>query len=119
MSVRAIDKVTGDWTWGQGRQCYLTGPAEINQDCATALKVFLGEWFADTTFGVDWWHLIGGRDPNAIVLQCRKVLAARPGVTRINSVSAALVNRRLTVAYNVSTTYSLSAVNSVTINSAN
>lgn len=118
MSVRAIDPVTKDWTWGQGRQNYLTGEAEINQDIATALRVFLGECFFDTTFGVDWWNLLGGKGTAAaIVLQCRKVIAARSGVTKINRVDASVDSRTrsLRVSYNVSTVYSLQTVNSVSI----
>lgn len=119
MSIRAIDVVTGDWTFGQGRQNYLTGAAEINQDIATALKVFLGECFFDTSFGVDWFNLIGGRAQaaQAIILQCRTVISKRSGVTKINSVTASLDahTRRLSISYNVSTVYSLQTVNTVTV----
>ena len=115
MSVRAIDKATGDWTFGQGRQNYLTGNAEIAQNIRTALLIFLGEWFADTSIGVDWWRLTGGRDANAIVVACRKVIAGVDGVTKINSVDVTLVGRKLSVAYNVATVFSLQTVNTVTI----
>ena len=123
MSIRAItgiaDAHPGDWTFGQGVQNYLTGAAEINQDIATALKVFLGECFFDTSFGVDWWNLIGGKNATNIVLQCRKVIAARPGVTKITSVTAALDarTRKLSISYNVSTVFSLQTINTVTISS--
>lgn len=117
MSLRAIDAVTGDWTFGQGRQNYLSGAAEINQDIATALKVFLGECFFDTSFGVDWFNLLGGKSASAIVLQCRTVISRRRGVTKINSVTASLDtrSRRLSITYNVSTVYSLQTVNTVTV----
>ncbi len=121
MSVRAIEKSTGDWTLGQGRQNYLSGLAEIEQDIATALKVFLGECFFDTTAGVDWWNLLGSRDgAEAIVLQCRRVIASRPGVTRINSVTPTSDGRtrRLTIAYDVSTVYSLRTANAVIVPSS-
>lgn len=119
MSSRAIDALTGDWTFGQGRQNYLTGAAEINQDIATALKVFLGECFFDTSFGVDWWNLIGGYDPKGIIMQCRRVISGRPGVTRITRVDAELDarTRAMTIAYSVSTVFSLQTVNTVTISS--
>lgn len=120
MSLRAIDGVTGDWTFGQGRQNYLTGAAEINQDIATALKVFLGECFFDTSFGVDWFNLLGGRSAQAIVLQCRTVIAKRRGVTKINKVDAFLDarTRRLSITYNVSTVYSLQTINTVAVAAA-
>lgn len=118
MSVRAIDKATGDWTFGQGLQNYISGEAEIAQDIATALRVFLGEWFADTAFGVDWWNLLGRKNgAEAIVLACRRVIASRPGVTRINRVVPSLDvrTRRVTISYDVSTVYSLRTVNSVAV----
>lgn len=115
MSIRAIDPISGDWTFGQGVQNYLTGEAEINQDIATALKVFLGECFFDTSFGVDWWNLLGGKNPNGIVLQCRRVIAARSGVTKITKVDAFLQDRNLMVSYNVSTVFSLQTTNTVAI----
>lgn len=117
MSTRALDPVTGDWQFGQGRQNYLTGAAEINQDIATALKVFLGECFFDTSFGVDWFNLNGGKNAQAIVLQCRTVISRRPGVTKINKVFAFLdaTSRRLSITYNVSTVYSLQTINTVAV----
>lgn len=117
MSIRALDPITGDWSFGQGRQNYLTGESEINEDIATALKVFLGECFFDTSAGVDWWNLIGGRDPKGIILQCRKVIASRAGVTKITAVNAELDarTRDLRISYNVSTVFSLQTVNTVTI----
>ena len=117
MSTRAIDSLTGDWTFGQGRQNYLTGAAEINQDIATALKVFLGECFFDTAFGVDWWNLIGGFDAPGIIMQCRRVISGRPGVTKITRVDATMDvrSRRLMIAYAVSTVFSLQTANTVSI----
>lgn len=117
MSLRAIDPVAGDWTFGQGRQNYLTGAAEINQDIATALKVFLAECFFDTSFGVDWFNLIGGKNAAAIILQCRTLISQRRGVTKINKVDAFLDarTRGLSVTYNVSTVYSLQTINTVAV----
>lgn len=128
MSVRAItgiaDANPGDWTFGQGRGNYLTGEAEINQDIATALKVFLGECFFDTGFGVDWWNLIGAKAAKAadsIILQCRKVIAERPGVTKITAVTATIDRntRALRISYNVSTVFSLQTINTVSISASN
>jgi hypothetical protein len=114
--IRALDS-NNDFTWGAGVQNYLTGEAEINEDIATALKVFLGECFFATNFGVDWWNLIGSANLAGIILQCRTVIAARSGVTKITKVDAYLdrTKRALFVSYSVSTIYSLQTSNSVTI----
>lgn len=84
---------------------------------ATALKVFRGECFFATDFGVDWWRLLGGRSAEAVVLQCRGVIATRPGITRINRVTAGLNpnTRRLRVNYDVTSKFSLRTANSVQI----
>lgn len=114
--IRAID-ASGDFSFGQGRQNYLSGEAEINQDIATALKVFLGECFFNTSAGVDWWNLLGKSDLAGILLQCRAVIASRAGVTKITSVNAYLnaLTRALIVDYKVSTIFSLQTANSVAI----
>ena len=114
MTIRAID-AAGDWLFGQGKQCYRVGAAAVYQDIDTALRVFLGECFFDTAAGVDWLRLIGSSDANGIVVGCRQVIASRDGVTKINSVSPTrdVATRRLSVAYDVSTKYSLRAARAV------
>lgn len=116
MSFRALDS-SSDWQFGAGLQSYFTDERAINADISTALKVFLGECFFALDAGVDWWNLIGGKDEQGIILQCRTVIAQRAGVARINSVTASLdrSTRKLTVTYNVDTIYSQSISNSVTV----
>lgn len=112
MIFRALDS-KGDWQFGAGLQSYFVDGDAINADIATALRVFLGEcWFA-LNAGVDWWNLIGSKDEQGIILQCRTVIAGRYGVVRINSVTASLINRKLHLTYNVDTIFSQNVVNTV------
>lgn len=109
MKIRAIDS-TGDWVFGQGKASYFTGVAEIIEDIDTALHLFMGEAFWSMKSGVDWWNLIGGKNPSAqqnIILQCRQVIASRWGVTKINSVEVLFTDyrRSLKVTYNIDTLY--------------
>jgi hypothetical protein len=115
MSFRALTS-SGDWTFGNGVQNYLIDEDAINADIATALRLFLGECFFALDSGVDWWNLIGSHDEQNIILQCRKVIASRAGVARINTVYANLTRstRQLSVTYNIDTIYSRSIVNTVT-----
>lgn len=115
MSFRALDS-NGDWVFGNGRQSYFVAEDAINADIATALKVFVGECFFALNAGVDWWNLLGGKDEQGIILGCRKVIASRAGVARINSVTATLDrgSRKLSVTYNIDTIYSRNVVNTVT-----
>ena len=114
MSIRAIDAL-GDWKCGKGVQDYLVGNAEIGEDIDTALKIFLGEVFFATDFGGDWWNLIGSRDQQGIILQCRTMIASRNGVARINSVTAEFDGRQLFISYDVDTIYSRNITNTVTV----
>lgn len=116
MIFRALD-VSGDWTFGQGRQNYLTDEPAIELNVATRLKSFLGDAFWQTDFGIDWWNLIGSKNPNAqagIILACRATIADSYGVVRINSVEAFTTrDRKLRASYNIDTIFSRSVGGSV------
>jgi len=116
MSFRALDS-NGDWTFGNGQQNYLTGLNAIAADINTALKTFLGECFFAVNFGVDWWNLLGSKDQQGIILQCRQIIASRDSVTRINSVYAALdrTTRCLVVTYNIDTIYSRNYTSTIAV----
>lgn len=116
MKFRALD-AQGDWVFGQGVQSYFTDEDAIAADSRTALKIFLGECFFALNAGVDWWNLIGGRDDQGVVLQCRQVIAAREGVTRINRVESILdrQSRRLSVSFNIDTVFSRSLTGEVSV----
>lgn len=109
MKIRALDS-SGDWVFGQGKGSYAAGLDAVLQDIDTALHIFLGECFWDVDFGVDWFNLIGAKAPVAqqnIIAQCRKVIASRQGVSKINSVNVTFTNyrRSLSVVYDISTIF--------------
>lgn len=109
MKIRALTS-DGDWMFGQGKGSYLAGVAAIIQDIDTALQILLGEAFWATTFGVDWFNLIGGQAPIAqqnIILQTRQIIISRTGVTKINSVTVTFVDyrRSLRIVYDISTVF--------------
>lgn len=117
MIFRALTP-TGDWTLGQGVQNYLRDEPAVELNIKTRLKSFLGDCFWATDFGVDWWELLGVKNPAAqaaIVLACRLMIAESYGVVRINSISAATdrTTRQLTVTYNIDTIYTRTVVGTV------
>lgn len=116
MNFRALDS-NGDWTFGNGVQNYLVEADAINVDIATALKTFLNECFFALNFGVDWWNLIGSKNQQGIILQCRTMIVSRYGVVKINEVQVILdrVTRKLSISYNVDTIYSRGVSNTVTV----
>lgn len=116
MILRQID-ADGDWTFGNGRQSFLTGELAIDQDIQTALMCYLNDTFWNTAFGIDWGNLIGGKDQAGIVLQCRQMISTRSGVVKINSVDSSLnrTTRRLDVSYGIDTIYSRSLTGVVSV----
>ena len=111
MIFRALDQ-NGDWAFGNGPGSYATGVAAVALNVKTALQTFLGDAFWNATFGIDWFNLLGMRGTqDAIVAQCRAVIAACEGVTGIVSVQSQLdrVKRTLTLQFTISTVYSANA----------
>jgi hypothetical protein len=118
-TFRGIDLATGDWLFGRGLASYFRNNDAIQADIQTALQMFLGECFWNTDFGVDWWNLIGGKNPEAqagIVLQTRKIILGVDGVTQINSVSVAYETgqRNLSLRYSINTIFSRDVTGQVT-----
>jgi len=116
---RGVDAITGDWQAGQGFGSYATAENAINLDIRTALQCFLGDWFADLTFGIDWVTYLGNRGTeNAILLAVRQMLSSRYGVVVVNALSASLnsLTRSLTLVYNVTTIFSKTVLDSVAVN---
>ncbi len=114
MTIRALDTL-GDWTFGQGRQSYLTDEAAVEENIATRLRSFLNDCFWATAFGIDWWNLLGAKNPAAqanVIVQVRAMLATSYGVTAINSVEALTdrATRALTVRINVDTIFTRGVV---------
>lgn len=117
-TFRGID-TDGDWLWGRGKSSYLKNNDAIAADIRTALQIFMGEVFWNTQFGVDWWNLIGGKNPSAqagIILQCRQVILSVDGVTQINNVSVSFASgtRALSVQYSVNTIFTQNITGSIT-----
>lgn len=116
MKYRALDQ-NSDWSFGTGLQSYFTAIAAIRADIQSALQVYLGESFFALDFGIDWWNLIGGKDEQGIILQCRAMISTREGVTKINRVDATLnrTTRALNVSYNIDTVFTRNLSGQVTI----
>lgn len=114
MTIRNLD-AAGDWVFGHGRQDYLTGEPAIELNVKTRLLSFLNDCFWATDFGIDWWNLLGSRNPQAqsnIIVQVRALLAQSYGIVRINTIEALTdrKTRRLTVRANVDTIFSRGVV---------
>lgn len=101
--VRALD-VNGDWTFGKGRNNYLSGLDAVSQDISTRLKSFLGDCFFDLSAGIDWFNLLGSKEQLKLNLAVTAVILNTQDVLSINQLSITLDERRkLTIVYDVFT----------------
>lgn len=58
-----LDQATGDILFQNG-DCAVTeiGADDLAQRLQIRLKTFQGEWFMDTSLGVDWWGKVFGKN---------------------------------------------------------
>lgn len=86
MRYRRLDE-DGDYSFGQSASNMLINtPETVGQAIDTRLGLFVGEWFADTTDGTDWFgKLLGHGATELYALELRQRVLETPGVTRIIS----------------------------------
>jgi hypothetical protein len=109
---------SNDWTFGKGVGSYFTREEAIAANLKTSLLFFLNDCFFAMTTGIDWWNLLGSKNPaakNNILLQTRQAIIQAEGVVRINSVDVQLSTtaRRVTISYNIDTIYSRNVTGSM------
>lgn len=87
MIIRALD-ASGDWTFGQGRENYLSGNPAIALNIATRLRCFLRNCFFDQQMGIDWKRYMGiPTPPQEIILSVRGIILQSYGVVKLNKIS--------------------------------
>jgi hypothetical protein len=116
VKIRSINAV-GDWNFGQGLGSYNMGLKAIEEDVLTRQLSFKNDAFWNLQFGVDWWNLLGSKNPaaeNGILTQTREMLIGAPGgvpafgIVTINSVGVSEdpISRGISVSYSANTIYS-------------
>lgn len=106
MIVRALDG-NGDWTFGKGKNNYLSGKAATAQNIQTRLSSFLGDCFFDINAGIDWFTFLGSKDALGLKLAINATILNTQDVTGIQEVLAEIDpdTRAFTVQYQVQTVY--------------
>lgn len=111
MTVRALDD-SGDITT-RGQQ-FISGREEIAQTVLTRLRLYLGEYFRDTTDGTPWYEQILGKFQNLSTAEAalRARITNTPGVIRLTRFSADfdISNRTYTVTAGILTEFGLDEV---------
>ena len=107
MILRALSP-TGDWTFGQGKQNYLSSQKAINQNIQTRLLEFLNNAFWNMNAGIDWTRLLGTPGTKQeLTLTCRAIILQSYGVNSVNSIDSVYYGntRNIILSYNINTIY--------------
>jgi hypothetical protein len=89
----------------------INSPACVAQAILTRLKLFLGEWFVDTTDGTPWFQSILGKNYNNPDALIKQRIIGTQGVTSIATYSSSFngPTRALTVNTTANTLYGITA----------
>lgn len=105
MITRALDS-DHDWTFGASLNNYLKNKNAVIQNINTRLNCFLGDCFFDTTAGVNWFNLLGGKDQVALNIQITSVILNTDQVVGLNQLTSTINDaRNISVSYTVETSY--------------
>jgi len=107
MIIRALD-ANHDWTFGQGKQNYLSSQKAINENIQTRLLEFLNDAFWNMNAGLDWTRLLGTPGTKQeLILTCRAIILQSYGVNSVNKIDSVYYGntRNIILTYNISTIY--------------
>ncbi len=106
MILRALDD-NGEWTFGRGKNNYLTLNDAIGQNISSRLKSFLGDCYFDTKAGLDWFTFLGSKNITGLQLAVNAVIVNSAGVTGVNRLSLVVDprTRNIALSYEVTTVY--------------
>lgn len=108
MIFRGLDPVDYDWEFGKGKQSYVRDQDAVTLNIRTRLYMFKNDCFFSMNGWIDWVEYLGAKNTDkALGLECRSIILKTEGVTRMNSLSTALVGRLFSASYNIDTVYSL------------
>lgn len=96
MNTLLLDQVTWDLVAdANGNIAMASDPYAEAQDAASAIKLFQGELYYDTTQGVPYWQSILGMAPNIALMKTKFVAAALtvPGVAAAVCFISAITRR--------------------------
>lgn len=105
MIFRNLD-ANGDWTFGQGKQNYVSGNAAIGLNIRTRILSWVGDCFFDLLAGIDWTNRLGSKNQRSLLeSDLRRIITTSYGVTGIASFSSQINVRSFTATYSVNTIF--------------
>jgi hypothetical protein len=121
-----LDKITHDLVIVDGDFAFSSGGDGVAQDIKIAVKMVMGEWFADLADGIPYWERVGVPASQALLgskfnkARYEQVFRARiikiPGVDTVDEVVASFDSstRTSTVAWSVTTIFDDTITGSIT-----
>ena len=110
MRVRQLSP-TNDMTFGKGSLNFIVDtPQGVAQCVQTSLGLLKGEWFLDTSVGLDLLgKIIGYKPASSYDGEIQRVILGTVGVSSITSYAYTLQNRQLSVNATIATIYDASS----------
>ncbi|RQV01109.1 hypothetical protein [Burkholderia cenocepacia] len=112
MRYRKLD-ADGDYVFGGSANDFLVNtPDAVAQAVLTRLRLLQGEWFLDTTAGMDWPSVIGKNTQGTADAAIRACILGTTGVTEITAYASSIdsTSRTLTVTATISTLYGTTTI---------
>ena len=107
MTFRNLDQ-NHDWTFGIGRNNYVSGDLEILLNAKTRVLSFLGDCFFAPTEGIAWWNLLEYNRQSQAENAVMNTVANTEGVVEVADVDSSLnARRQLTLNYGIKTVNNL------------
>lgn len=104
MRVRALTS-NGDYQVGTKAVFLSNSPQAVLQAINTRLKLSKGDWFLDTSEGLDLSKILGVRTQSTRDLEVQSRILGTPGVSEITNYQSAVNGRAFTVTATVQTLY--------------
>lgn len=106
MIFRNLD-ANHDWTFGKGRNNYVTGNACVSLNIKTRILSWLNDCFFAQAEGVDWVNRLGKLGQADMLEQdIRTIIVQTPDVVQLVDFQFQVVGRRFSAQYTVNTRFS-------------
>lgn len=102
MSAFRLDPVTGDLAFVNNRLVAITGAEEKAQKIRNRLRLFQGEWFANTQAGTPWYQqILGIKNPPIALIEklFRDVILSVEGIAYVQTVTLIFDPAKRTLVY--------------------
>ena len=93
MIIRQLD-LNDDWTFGRGKQCYISGNNAIALNLKTVLKSWQNDCFFAPSDGVAWSQILGQKSKDIVSLSVKNAILGAYGVLAVKDFSLTITATR-------------------------